>query len=457
MLAHLPHPTLHPTYPSPTGGITENESQTRLPPPNATRPLDSHHRSNTTIDFASIIPSSRSSSPSRSSVLLPFLQFGKDRSTSPEPVSPEEAAEFEHTYTGEKSPRGKGDTRSGKLANWFGGSSEPVNITLIPSPVKEKHDPFFDFAEMERGSARSSLSPENDSMTKRPQSRLQKSSSTLSVAKKNQAGSSKFTFWKSKPATNSEKSTLEEDELTRLDVQTALFQSGMTVEPSIEGFKSLQANAESVICRFQSAYRKSLQSVREVTSEKNVLRDELEAAQTRSEHLKLQLANMAAEAAKQKSAMQSMTEEVVALKCKLREDAEFRSRSLRIITMDQSDANESESLPDGYQKEKRQSGGSFVSHKSSSDSVFSQAPLGTCTPISAADTSPELYQAPRFDSLQGDHLKECQICHGVQLSEAWDVVHLLKEESRALKARIAQCESANEDALSLLDIVSTVR
>lgn len=275
------------------------------------------------------------------------------------------------------------------------------------------------------------------------------------MAKKNQAGSSKFTFWKSKPAANSEKSTFEEDELTRLDVQTALFQSGMTAEPSIEGFKSLQANAESIICRFQSAYRKSLQSVREVTSEKNVLRDELEAAQTRSEHLKLQLANMAAEAAKQESAMQSMTEEVVALRCKLREDAEFRGRSLRIITKDQSD--ESESLRDGYQKGKRQSGGSFVSQESSSESVFSQAPLGTCTPISAADTSPELYQAPRFDSLQGDHSKECQNCHGVQRSEAWDVVHLLKEESRALKARIAQCESANEDALSLLDIVSTVR
>lgn len=387
--------------------------------------------------------------------MLPFLQIGKDRSTSPKPVSPEEAAEFEHTHTGENSSPAKGDTRSGKLANWFSGSSEPVNITLIPSPVKEKHDPFFDFAEMERGSARGSLSPESDSMTKRPRSRLQKSSSTPSVAKKNQAGSSKFTFWKSKPAANSEKSTFEEDELTRLDVQTALFQSGMTAEPSIEGFKSLQANAESIICRFQSAYRKSLQSVREVTSEKNVLRDELEAAQTRSEHLKLQLANMAAEAAKQESAMQSMTEEVVALRCKLREDAEFRGRSLRIITKDQSD--ESESLRDGYQKGKRQSGGSFVSQESSSESVFSQAPLGTCTPISAADTSPELYQAPRFDSLQGDHSKECQNCHGVQRSEAWDVVHLLKEESRALKARIAQCESANEDALSLLDIVSTVR
>jgi hypothetical protein len=54
-------------------------------------------------------------------------------------------------------------------------------------------------------------------------------------------------------------------------------------------------------------------------------------------------------------------------------------------------------------------------------------------------------------------VKECQNCYGVRRSEAWDVVHVLKEESRALKARIAQCESANEDALSLLEIVSTIR
>ncbi len=52
--------------------------------------------------------------------------------------------------------------------------------------------------------------------------------------------------------------------------------------------------------------------------------------------------------------------------------------------------------------------------------------------------------------------KECQNCHGVRAAEAWDVVHVLKEESRELKARIAQCESANEDALNLLEIVSTV-
>ncbi len=171
----------------------------------------------------------------------------------------------------------------------------------------------------------------------------------------------------------------------------------------------------------------------------------------------MQLGNMAAEAAKQESAMQSMTEELVALRCKLREDAEFRSRSLRIVTRDPSDTNGSGSLQDGYWRENRLSGGSFVSQKSSSDSVFSQTPLGTCTPISAADTSPELYQAPQSHSLEDDHTKECQNCHGVQPSEAWDVVHLLKEESRALKARIARYESANEDALSLLDILSTVR
>jgi hypothetical protein len=293
-------------------------------------------------------------------------------------------------------------------------------------------------------------------MTKRPQSRLQKSTSSLSVVNKDAAGSNKFAFWRSRTAASAEKFTIVEDELTELDIQTALFPSSMKDDASLEGFRQLQANAENTISLLQSAYKKSLQSAREVTSEKNVLNDELEAAQTRSEHLKLQLANMAAQAAKQESAMQSMADELVVLRCKVRDDAEFRSKSLRLVTKESSDADDVGYLVDSNHRSKRQSADSFTSEESSSDSVFSQPPLGTCTPISAADDVPELYQAER-GSLRAEAVKECQNCHGDRRSEAWDVVHLLKEESRALKARIAQCESANDDALTMLDMVSAFR
>lgn len=457
MLAHRPYPTLHSSHQSPPDTISDDDVHIKLHLRTAPHPWKTHHPATTTIEFVQTLPSSRASSPSRSSTFLPFLKLAKDRSISPEPVSPEEAAEFEHTLASESLPQARGESKPGKIASWFSGSSEPVNITLVPSPAKGNHDPFFDFGEMDRGSARSSISPEADNMTRRPQGRLQKSTSSLSVVNKDAAGSNKFAFWRSRPITNAEKFIVVEDKFTGLDVPTALFPSGMMDDASPEHFRQLQANAEHTISRLQTAYKKSLQSAREVTSEKNVLNDELEAAQTRSEHLKLQVANMATDAAKKKSAMQSMADELIALRCKIREDAEFRRKSLRIATKECSDAGDVGYLANSNSRSKRQSADSFISEESSSDSVFSQPPLGTCTPISTADDGQDLYQALEYESLRAEAVKECQNCHGVRRAEAWDVVHVLKEESRALKARIAQCESANADALVMLDMVSAVR
>jgi hypothetical protein len=455
MLKHLSHPTLRPTQPpSSIDDIPENELQIRLPLRTATRPWDAHHLSNPTTDFALTPPSSRSTSPSRSSTFLPFLKLVKDRSCSPEPVSLEQAAEFDHIFADEKPQQGKFEAKSGKLASWFSGSSEPVNITLIHSPEKEKHDPFFDSTEMERGSARTSLSQDVDNMTKKPQSRLEKSSSSFSTLGKDSSGSNKFAFWRSRPPLTSERSNMDEDEFKGFNVQNALFPSGIVDESSPVDFKRLQTNAENILCRFHSAYLKSLQLVREVTSEKNVLTDELEAAQAQREHLKLQLANVAAQSAKQESAIEAMAGELAALGCKIREDAEFRSKSLRIVTKEFSDAENAARMEHDCRR-KRMSAESFASEESSAESVFSQAPLGTFTPISAVDTSTELHQLPRSEGSVAETLKGCQNCYGVSRSEAWDVVHVLKEESRALKARIAEYECANADALSLLEVVST--
>lgn len=231
----------------------------------------------------------------------------------------------------------------------------------------------------------------------------------------------------------------------------------MTNESSPEALHKLQKNAETAICRFQIAYQKSLQSALEVTSERDVVIDELEAAQTRNEHLKLQLANMAAQSAKQESAMLSMTEELAAARCKIDEDAAFRFRSLRIVASESPEVDNDGSPGKSHRRRKRPSAESLASAESSSNSVFSHSPSGTCTPSSAIDVSPHLFQLPRLEADEMETVKECQNCHGVARSEAWDVVHMLKEESRGLKARIAQCESANEDALSMLVIASASR
>lgn len=456
MLAHLPHPTLPPNPPTSKYDSLTASLQIRLPSPITRRTWKSDHRSNTTSDLASDTPLSRSNSPSRSSTFLPFLKLTLDQSISPELVSPEEAAEFEHPSSSQESLQPKSDIKSGKLASWFSGVSEPVNITLIPSPVKEKNEPFFDSAEMEGGSTRTSTSREVDTMTRRPLSRFQKSNSSLPAADQDSVGT-KLAFWRSNPASNSRKCNIVDDELTALDVETALFPSENNNKSSPQAFKELQANARTTILRLQSAYQQSLQSMRAVTSEKHVLKDELEAAQTRSEHLKVQMANMAATSANQESALQSMAKELVVLRQRMREDAEYRSKSLRLVTSDPSDADAIGNVGNNHHRRRRQSAGSSESEDSSSNSVFSVPPVGTSTPMSAADATPELYQTPTFHDIVIEPVKECQKCHGVQSSEAWDVVHMLKEEGRELKARIAQYETANEDALGLLEVVSFTR
>ena len=331
-----------------------------------------------------------------------------------------------------------------------------MNLTLIPSPAKDKHELFCASADMERGSNCSFTSREVDSTTRRPKSRTQDSKSSLPTPAMDPAAGNKFAFWRPRPGKNSQKSEVVEDELTGLDLRIAPFPSGTMDNLSPEIFHKFHSEAEDKIGRLRDAYRKSLQSVREVISEKNVLVDELHAAQTRSEQLKQQIASLARQSTEQESAMQSMTEELATLRHKIQEDAEFRGRSLRLVANEPSDICDIPSMSSSIPMRKRYSAESLTSDESSSESVFSQAPLGTCTPISAPDLSPELYRAPGFEVMEVEPVKECQNCHGVTRSEAWDVVHMLKEESKALKVRIVQYERANEDALNFLGAISAI-
>lgn len=371
-------------------------------------------------------------------------------------MSPEEAAIFDNSFAHEESLGAGFDGKPGKLASWFSGTSDPLNITLIASPTKEKQDTFFDAVDTQRGSVRSSISQEIDPMTRRSQNACQKSNSSPLVAPKDSARG-KFAFWRARPSAMSKRCDIEDDEITALDIHTALFPSSIDDESTLDAFQNLRINAEKTIGQLQTAYQQKLRSIRQVTSEKNILRDELEASQTKSEHLKLQLADLVANSVDQESANQAMAEELAALRQGCREDAPFYRKSLRIVPSDSSDVDDAEILRIGHRRKKRPSTESSGSEESSSDSVFSHAPLGTCTPMSATDDSPGLFLTDTSNGATVEGVQECQNCHGVVRSEAWDVVNILKEESRALKARIAQCEEANEDALALLEVGSAMR
>lgn len=448
-------PALFPAHPL-SDDTSEGCPQILTPPRTAPLPWMPYHQADNPIDSSSILPSSRPSSPSKSSTFLPFLKLGRERSVSPKRVSAAEAAEFAPPLVNKHSLQLKAHDRPGKLADWFSGTSEPVNITLIPSPTKEKQDPFVDESDMETAFQRRSTSREEDHLTRRPQSRLQKSSEKLPVTGK-EFTASKLAFWKQRPTLPVKGCEL--DEPTDLDFGMTLFPSGGLDDSCPEELEKVREGAEKSFRQLQSAYQKNLQCLQEVTSERNALTDEWEAAQTRSEHLKLQLATMGEQLTRQESAMQSMVEEIATLRRQLREDEDFRNRSLRVVSEQSLNTEAVAKTENEGRRRKRRSAESLASEASSSSSIFSQAVSGTCSPISVttAETIPDVCETPLFDATRVEAFKECQNCHGIVRSEAWNVVHVLKEESRALKARIAQCENANEGALNLLDALSAMR
>ncbi|KIV84948.1 hypothetical protein PV11_00693 [Exophiala sideris] len=246
-------------------------------------PTRGHQRSRTTTDLPPLYKRTQSTSPTRST-FLPFLRPQSVRSISPERVSVAEASEFAVSSV-DSGTKKKTSSAVEKLASWFDGSSEPVNITLVPSPRKEKLDPVSEHVAMENIFSASQDSIDN--LTRRPKRPSLAAPST-----------SKFNFFR-RSTVSLAPNNVEADELANMDIDEALFPHGQPDEFSPAAFKNLQQNAEGTLRRFQQAYMEQQKSLRTTTSAKNVQTDELEAAQTRNETLKLQLEEMAERAAEQ--------------------------------------------------------------------------------------------------------------------------------------------------------------
>ncbi|KAG9776887.1 hypothetical protein KCU88_g4710, partial [Aureobasidium melanogenum] len=237
------------------------------------------------------------------------------------------------------------------------------------------------------------------------------------------------------------------DELAQLNIQEALFPHGHQDEFSPAVFKNLQLNAEGTLRRFQQAYIEQLKALKSAISTKNVQADELEAAQTRNEHLKLQLQDMAERAAEQERQIAELKAQLLQQQRSSLETHQSQQQSIRMV------GQECEQPDDAHaQVSKRRNRSSDVStlgggSEAGSDvssvvSVFSEAlsvaPSSAATSVvSAANNG-------------GAYARDNCRCHGLSESEAWDVIGMMKMESTVLKQRIAQLESAQDDALDFL-------
>ena len=109
----------------------------------------------------------------------------------------------------------------------------------------------------------------------------------------------------------------EPDEFYTLDVDAALFPTGQPSDRdafSPAAYKNLENNAQNALRRMQAAYRQRVTVHRELQAEKSVRDEELEEAETRAQHLKMQLEGMARRVADQQQEMQLLMDELAAEK-----------------------------------------------------------------------------------------------------------------------------------------------
>jgi len=100
------------------------------------------------------------------------------------------------------------------------------------------------------------------------------------------------------------------DELANMNIMTSLFPTGQPDELTPHIYNDLLVNATNLLQRLQSAYKDKVEYIATLQPEMDVQREEIEEADIRARHLKLQLQDMGRRAQEQESAMQALASQL---------------------------------------------------------------------------------------------------------------------------------------------------
>lgn len=300
----------------------------------------------------------------------------------------------------------------------------------------------------------------------------------------------------------------EHEELLRMNIEEALFPAGSQANNkdafSPAAFKNLQTQATGLLTKLHAAYRQKAQALYELEKEREADRDEVEEAETRAQHLKFQLEDMAHKAAEQERRMKQLMEELT-LERRSRGELEksvFAKQRLSPGGLNSeagSTISEDLGVDDAeMQKRKwRKSNGTDTSFETDDDSisfegdsVFSRPrspSASTTTTTRGIDTGSivdmpmttpssvrgSMYSAQRasvqsiqsnrrstqqmstfqklMKGISGDGTDGCRNCKGQDASIAWDTVGLLRDENKNLKQRVGELEDCLEGALDVVN------
>ncbi|SMR57315.1 unnamed protein product [Zymoseptoria tritici ST99CH_1A5] len=334
------------------------------------------------------------------------------------------------------------------LGGLFDGDSAPVRLG-VPSPSKEDDEVEF-------------IMDHRTTFTPRPNTRHQRSISAIS-AKSSSSPKSWFSRKETPPAAASSPQAPKRDEFATMNISSALFPSGPADPLDPQSFNDLLLTATALLTSFQEAYRGKCEALAALQPELEVQKEEVEEANTRSEHLKLQLEGIGRVCEEQKK----VNEELVGVLAKTREEVAQGRETIRLVR--RSTAGSS------IRGKRRSEGGSSVADSGYSggdageeeeeeddDDDYASSIAGSSSNGSEGLRTPEdmrvpmLMVSPEYDGREwgsgGGKVemmrKEVEASGGV-----WGTVQTLRHENVGLKLRV---ESLQQELQGCIEFVEGV-
>ncbi|KAL5119080.1 hypothetical protein ACEQ8H_003004 [Pleosporales sp. CAS-2024a] len=389
------------------------------------------------------------------------------------------------------------------LQNWFSGSSAPVTLALAPrseysaseseskseSGSESGHDydsedeSDDDEEEEGSGSMMASLFNRGTSLTgPRNESSLRSPEPSPTRAQHPTAGR-KFAWLLSTQKNASMPCPVvspvyhdADDELLSLDFAKALFPHGPPDPLAPSSFNDLLSNAEALLTRFQNSYRQLSTALVDARSEQSAQEDELDEADTRVRHLKMQLETMAVRAAEQDEQIRKMNEDLDFERRARQEEEAARIRCVAFIR--NQPICDHAACADATPRRPHRISGSEISVDSGFESecetdvasVFSRncfSPTGTdMSSVLEQDleSTPKNRKSARLEFTSTDDKVRhgtvvdldkgswgCANCEGGAQAAVWGRLAKEREENRTLRHRVDQLEDAVERALNVVD------
>ncbi|KAK3111112.1 hypothetical protein LTR53_013963 [Teratosphaeriaceae sp. CCFEE 6253] len=258
----------------------------------------------------------------------------------------------------------------------FSGESAPIRLGPPQSPVKEETEFIMEYRPT--FTDRPGGGPPRRSTV---QTSVHHASTTTATAKTGWFGRKSIA-----PTTAP---TRLQDDILATDITGSLFPNGPADPLSPHAFNDLLMNATSLLQRMQAAYKEKADRLATVQPDIDAQREEVEEAETRAAHLKLQLEDMSHKAQEQNEVTREMALQLAEERMKVMEAREAAARNSVKLVRRSMDADDDDESPRRWKR---------GSADNASDSGFeSDAEYAESIASGGCETPPVMTLTPAYD------------------------------------------------------------